>query len=252
MMRAEDLRGPQAARSPQRLAPIVVRRDIEIHRTNPGPYHARVHFSFGDYQDPKHMGVGALVALNHEVHPPAAHLQPRPHVHVQRVTWVVAGELCHRDLQIDSGVQAGGVQRTTPARRSEYLEWNPLPNTELVLIELWLSLSRRPVLHAEQRQYHLDDRRDRWLRIARQHGETGTGVAVDSDARVYVAHLDARRAISHLVAEGRAGYVYLIAGEAAVNMHALRTGDAAVVTDAGHVMVDAGAPSELMLVDTAV
>jgi len=44
------------------LAPVIVRRDVEIHRDVAGPYHTRMHVSFGEYQDPARMGIGALPA----------------------------------------------------------------------------------------------------------------------------------------------------------------------------------------------
>jgi hypothetical protein len=233
------------------LAPVVVRRDIEIHRTNPGPYHARLHFSYGDYQDPRYMGIGALRVLNHEVHPPAAKLRPLPHLHVQRVTHVLAGALCHRDLALEGRLDPGGVQRMTLAENSEYLEWNPLPNEVLEFVDIWIGPNRHPVLHAEQRQYHLDDRRNRWLHIARPHGRPGTGVAVDGDASVMVAHVEPRITIEHRIAPGRCGYVYVIRGDPILNAHVLHAGDAAFVSAAGRVVVEAAAPAELLLVDTA-
>jgi quercetin 2,3-dioxygenase len=253
MVRQAHLRDAGVASPPRQLAPIVIRRDVEIHRTNPGPYHARLHFSFGDYQDPAHMGIGALHVLNHEVHPPAARLHPCPHTHEQRVTHVVAGTLRHVDSVLESGwLEPGGVQRMTLAQRADYLEWNPSPVDSLEIIDIWFGLSRRPVLRTEQRQYHLDDRRNRWLCIARPHGESGSGVAVDSDAGVLVAHLDPQRSIDHLIAPGHGGYLYVIAGEAAVNTRTLCAGDAALVVGAGPVIVEAAAPTELMLVVTAV
>ena len=46
-------------RTLDRLARVVVRRDLEIHRSHLGPWAARWHFSFADYQDPTHIGIGA-------------------------------------------------------------------------------------------------------------------------------------------------------------------------------------------------
>jgi hypothetical protein len=154
---------------------------------------------------------------------------------------------------LESGLlEPGGVQRMTLAQRADYLEWNPSPVHSLEIIDIWLGLSLRPVLRAEHRQYQLEDRRNRWLRIARPHGESGSGVAVDSDASVLVAHLDPQRSIDHLIAPGRGGYLYVIAGEASVNTRVLRAGDAAAISGAGHLIVEAAATSELLLVDTAV
>ncbi len=204
-----------------RFAPVIVRRDVEIHRDTVSPYHTRMHFSFGEYQDPAHMGIGALRVLNHRFLPPAAHFDA-PHGHAIRLTYVVAGALVHRDATLDAGrVDPGGVQRTSLPLRPDALEWNPLPAEALELLEIWLAPERTPNVLAEQRQYHIDERRNRWLQIARPHGRPGTGVAVDSDAGVLVAYLEPGATL------------------------------AALITAEGMVTVDGLEPAEVVLVDTA-
>jgi redox-sensitive bicupin YhaK (pirin superfamily) len=235
-----------------RLAPVIVRRDVEIHRDTVSPYHTRMHFSFGEYQDPTHVGIGALRVLNHCFLPPAAHLSAPAHGHAIRLTYVVAGALVHRDPTLDAGrVDPGGVQRTSLPLRPDALEWNPLPAEALELLELWLAPQRTPNVLAEQRQYHIDERRNRWLQIARPHGRSGTGVAVDSDASVLVAHLEPEATLQHTIAPGSGGYVYVIAGAAGLNAHALRAGDAAMITGEGTVVLEGHQAAEVVLVDTA-
>ena len=238
-----------------RLAPVIVRRDIEIHRELlEGQQHtARLHFSYGDYADPAHMGLGALRVFNHEFLPQSARLSPHPHSHAQRITYVVAGELEHSDAELGAGrVEAGGVQRTTLSSHAEWLEWNPSPTRPLELVEVWLALRREPDPLTEQRQYHLDDRMNRWLRIAHPHGEGGQGIAVDSDASIHVTHLEPPASVTYRIAPGHGGYAYVISGDAELNAHRLQAGDAAMITDQGIVAVEARTPTELILVDTAV
>jgi len=236
------------------LAPVIIRRDVEIHRQLlEGRLHAaRLHFSYGTYQDPANMGIGPLRVFNHETFPEAARLAPHPHSHAQLITYVVAGELEHSDAELDAGrIGAGGVQRSTLSSGADDLEWNPSSTEPLELLHIRLALRREPQLLVEQRQYHLDERSNRWLRIARPHGESGGGVAVDSDASVHVSHLEPAASVGHTIAPGHGGYAYVISGGAELNGHRLGSGDAALITGAGIVHVEAGQPAELILVDTA-
>lgn len=240
-------------RTPDRLAPVVVRRDLEIHRQRlEGREHAaRLHFSFGTYQDPANMGIGVLRVLNHESFPEDARLAPHPHGHAQLVTYVIAGELEHSDRELDAGrLAAGGVQRTSLSSDADSLEWNPTRGP-LELLQIWLAIRREPDPRVEQRQYRLDDRQDRWLRIAHPHGEGGSGVTVDSDASVYVTHLEPPASLSHTMAPGHGGYVYVVSGDAELNGHRMGPGDAAYITGEGTVAVEARQQAELVLVDTA-
>jgi redox-sensitive bicupin YhaK (pirin superfamily) len=235
-----------------RLAPLIVRRDVEIHRDAAGPYHTRMHFSFGDYQDPTQMGIGALRVLNHRVLPPAARPALELHAHAVRVAYVIAGALVHRDRNIDDGrVDAGGVQRSALPAPAEALEWNPLPAEPLELLDIWLHPRREPTRMVEQRQYHLDDRRNRWLQLARPHGTPGTGVAVDTDVSILVSHVEPGESVLHTIRAGGGGYAYVVAGAAGLNDELLRTGDAALITGSGSVVVDAREHTEVVMVDTA-
>jgi quercetin 2,3-dioxygenase len=234
-----------------RLAPVNVRRDVEIHRDVASPYHARMHFSFGEYQDPARMGIGALRVFNHRHLPPAARLTRHPHGHAHCVTYVIDGAFVHRDPTFTGRLDPGGVQRSALPAPTDALEWNPEPAEPLELLQLWLAPRRTPTVLVEHRQYQPDERRNRWLLIARPHGRLGTGVAVDSDASVLVTHLEAGASLRHTIAPGSAGYAYLVRGAAILNAHPLRGGDAALITGEGTVAVDADEPTELVLVDTA-
>lgn len=237
-----------------RLAPVIIRRDIEIHREllEGQPHPARLHFSYGDYMDPANMGIGVLRVFNHELLAESARLPPHPHSHAQRVTYVVAGELEHSGAELAPGrVAAGGVQRITLSSHAVSLEWNPSPARPLELLQLWLAVRREPDPRTEQRQYHLDDRLNRWLQIARPRGVGGQGVAVDTDASIHVIHLEPSTPVTRTIVPGHGGYAYVISGDAELNAHRLQSGDAAMITDQGTVAVEARTPAELILVDTA-
>jgi quercetin 2,3-dioxygenase len=243
-----------SGRITDRLAPVIIRRDIEIHRELlEGRQHtARLHFSYGDYADPANMGIGVLRVFNHEFFPESARLSPHPHSHAQRITYVVAGELEHSDDGFPTGrVSAGGVQRITLSSHTESLEWNPSSTRPLELLQIWLVLRHEPDPRTEQRQYYLDHRMNRWLTITRPHGEGGQGVAVDTDASIHVTHLEPSTSVTYTFAAGHGGYTYVISGDAELNAHPLQSGDAAMITDQGVLAVEARTPAELILVDTA-
>ena len=78
-------------------APIVVRRDREIHTTDGGWFQARWHFSFDFYRDPQNMGVGQLRVFNHDTLVPGAVWPMHPHRDIEGITYVVAGTFEHAD-----------------------------------------------------------------------------------------------------------------------------------------------------------
>jgi len=230
---------------------VAVRRDSEIFATDGGWFRARWHFSFDQYRDPENMGIGQMRVFNHDTLVAGAVWPMHPHSDVEGITYVVAGEFEHADSMGNGGVLLpGGVQRMTLGSGAYHSERNHSQTEEMQFIQMWIAPSERGLEPSnEQRQFTEADRTNRWLRILKPEGSDGEGVPVHQDASMYVSRLDPGVAVSRTFGEGRAGYFYLISGQAAVNGEHLRTGDAAKVLGAGSLAIEAAATSELILVD---
>jgi redox-sensitive bicupin YhaK (pirin superfamily) len=234
------------------LAPLLIRRDNEIYAADGGWFHARWHFSFDEYRDPRHMGIGTLRVFNHDTLVPGAHWPMHPHRDVEGISYIPAGEFEHADSLGNDGVlTAGGVQRMTLGSGAYHSERNHSQTQEVQFIQMWIMPAERGLPPSiEQRQYGEDDRRNRLLQILRPVGTDGEGVTVHQDASMYVSRLEPGNAVEHEFREGRGGYFYLISGQAEVNDERLATGDAAYITGTGLLTVRASGVSELILVDT--
>jgi redox-sensitive bicupin YhaK (pirin superfamily) len=242
------------ARSAAGLAPLTVRRDREIYSADGGWFRARWHFSFDEYRDPNHMGIGTLRVFNHDTLVPGAHWPMHPHRDVEGISYIPAGEFEHADSLGNGGVlTAGGVQRMTLGSGAYHSERNHSQTHEVQFIQMWIM----PAAHGlapsvEQRQYGEDDRRNRLFQILCPVGSEGDGVTVHQDVSMYVSRLEPGNVVQHAFHRDRGGYFYLISGAAEVNSERLATGDAAYVTGAGLLSLQALEVSELILVDTPI
>lgn len=233
-------------------APLGIRRDASIFGIDGGWFQARWHFSFGEYNDPENMGIGALRVFNHDTLVPGAIWPMHPHRDVEGITYVVAGHFEHADSLGNGGVlEPGGVQLMRLGRGAEHSERNHSQTEPMQFLQLWIlpaKLGLEP--DVEQRQYTLEDRRNRLLRVIKPESAAGEGIAVAQDASIYVAHLEDGATVEHTISPGHGGYFYLIQGRADVNDERFSSGDAAYVLDAGLLRVRATTPCELLLVDT--
>jgi redox-sensitive bicupin YhaK (pirin superfamily) len=96
-------------------------------------------------------------------------------------------------------------------------------------LQFWI-LPDTPALppSVEQRQFTIDDRQNRLLRVIGPEG--GEVVKVHQDASVFVASLEPGVHAEHRYSESRAGYLYLISGAAELNeADKIGTGDAVKV-----------------------
>ncbi|MFD3729877.1 pirin family protein [Streptomyces sp. NPDC058632] len=96
-------------------------------------------FSFGPHYDPDHLRFGAVIACNEERLAPGAGFDEHPHSHTEIVTWVVEGELTHRDSTgHESVVRPGDVQRLSAASGVRHVERNDGPGP-LTFLQMWLA-----------------------------------------------------------------------------------------------------------------
>jgi redox-sensitive bicupin YhaK (pirin superfamily) len=95
-------------------------------------------FSFGGYYDPGNVGFGLLSACNEEDLDPGAGFDEHPHRDTEIVTWVIEGELEHRDATgATSRLAAGGLQRLSAAGGVRHSERNAGPG-RLRFLQMWL------------------------------------------------------------------------------------------------------------------
>ncbi|NJP99542.1 cupin domain-containing protein [Streptomyces sp. PLAI1-29] len=96
-------------------------------------------FSFGRFYDPDNLRFGPLIACNEERLAPGAGFAAHRHRDTEIVTWVVEGELTHRDSAGHTTVvRPGDVQRLGAGSGVEHEERNDGDRT-LVFVQMWLT-----------------------------------------------------------------------------------------------------------------
>ncbi|MGW6689163.1 pirin family protein [Streptomyces sp. NPDC054961] len=96
-------------------------------------------FSFGSHYDPDNLRFGAVVACNEERLAPGAGFEEHRHSHTEIVTWVVEGELTHRDgAGATAQVRPGDVQHLGAGSGARHAERNEGP-APLRFVQTWLA-----------------------------------------------------------------------------------------------------------------
>ncbi|MER5209243.1 pirin family protein [Streptomyces sp. NPDC002838] len=173
-------------------------------------------FSFGPHYDPDNLRFGALIACNEERLAPGAGFDEHPHSHTEIVTWVVEGELTHRDSTgHETVVRAGDVQRLSSAAGVRHVERND-GSAPLTFVQMWLA----PLEPGGDPSYEI------------VHGiADSTPYAVpEAGAMLHVRRLAAGERTA--VPDGPYVYVHVVRGEVGLDDERLGPGDAARITDA--------------------
>ena len=230
---------------------IRIRRDREIYEKEGGWFHARWHFSFDEYRDPEWTQFGSLRVFNDDRLVPGVAWPMHPHRDIEGITYVVEGTFRHADSLRGEDypvLPAGSAQRMTLGSGAWHSEQNASQTEPMRFIQMWILPRERGLEPSvEQKVFTKEDRTDRLLRIV--SGEDGEAVRVHQDANVHVSSMSPASSLEHKFGRGWGGYLYVIGGALQVNGDRLETGDAARIEDEEVISLEAGAPTELILVE---
>jgi len=231
---------------------ITIRKAEERGHFNHGwldTYHT---FSFDQYYDPAHVHFRSLRVIN-EDRVAAAHGFPtHSHRDMEIITYILSGALEHRDsMGNGSVIQPGDVQRMTAGSGVSHSEFNPLPNEECHLLQIWILPNARNLAPGyEQKFFAPDERRGKLRLIAAGTGEDGA-VMINQDARVYASLLDQGEAVDREFASDRYAWLQLAQGSVQLNGDQLRAGDGAAIRAESRLKISAIEDSEFLLFDLA-
>jgi redox-sensitive bicupin YhaK (pirin superfamily) len=216
------------------------------------------HFSFDHYRDPANVSFGPLRVFNNDTIAPGGGFPFHPHREMEIVTYVIKGQLEHRDTMGNTGViSPGEIQRMSAGTGLRHSEFNPSPTEPTEIVQLWL-IPAVPQLTPswEQKRYPLEERTGKLLPIAVPAGSSNKpahAVEVHQDATIYTSLLASGQSVTHTLAPGRRGYIFVINGELDLNGQTLRAGDQARVTDETELRLsgpsNGAAPADFLLLN---
>ena len=163
------------------------------------------HFSFDHYQDPQKMNYGPLRVFNDDTIQPGTGFGFHPHRDMEIVTYVIDGELEHRDNQGNQVIiQPGEIQRMTAGTGIIHSEYNHSKERPLRLLQLWIFADKRGLEPSwEQKQFTKDERKDKLLPVIVPEGVSDgeSALHIHQDASIYVSSLGKGARIEHRLAK---------------------------------------------------
>ena len=210
-------------------------------------YHS---FSFADYFDPQHVEFGPLRAINEDRVVPGAGFGTHGHRDMEIISYVLEGELAHKDSTGTSSViRPGDVQRMSAGRGVQHSEFNHSHSKPVHFLQIWI----QPDVHGiapeyEEKRFEVAEKRGRLRLIASPEGTDGS-LRIHQDARVYAGLVDGNEQASLEVAAGRRIYVHVARGQVTANGETLHAGDALKLTDRTALSLQQGAGSEVLVFD---
>lgn len=196
--------------------------------TNKNWLKSRFHFSFAEYSNPRNNGFGVLRVMNDDLVQPHRGFGEHPHRDVEICTYIVEGELTHKDsMGTEETLGRGSVQFMTAGRGVAHSEHNHHESKPLRFIQIWLNTRQRGLPpNYGSLVGNLENRQNKWAHLVRDVRSDPAAVnavstiAINCDANIFVAEIDANydQPVEMTLAAGRQGYLLCMEGGAAVRM----------------------------------
>ncbi|WP_260294222.1 pirin family protein [Sedimenticola hydrogenitrophicus] len=207
-------------------------------------------FSFADYYDPAHMGVSILRVINEDRIAPASGFPTHPHQDMEIVTYVMEGELEHKDsMGNGSLIHPGDIQHMSAGTGVRHSEFNPSEHQPVHLLQIWLLPNEKGVTPGyAQKHFPLSERRGILQLLVSPDGSGGS-ISAHQDGLLYGTLLEQGESVTHTLTAGRTAYVHVARGQAAVNGETLGAGDALTLVDEPRVELSGVDRAEVLLFD---
>jgi redox-sensitive bicupin YhaK (pirin superfamily) len=210
---------------------ITIRPSAERGHANHGWLDTCFSFSFANYYDPKHMGFRDLRVINEDWISPRKGFGAHPHQDMEIITYMVEGELSHRDSTgREASIKKDDVQRMSAGTGVVHSESNN-SDAPVQLLQIWILPEADGLKPSyEDKTFTREEKQDRLRLIASHDGREGS-TRINQDASVYASLLSAGKSVELALGPQRHAWVQIISGELDVNGTRLRKGDGAAVSE---------------------
>lgn len=230
-------------------ATVTIRRAGDRAVTRTSWLHSRHSFSFGDHYDPDNTHHGLLLVNNDDIVEPGKGFDTHPHRDMEIVTWVLQGELAHRDSAGNHGVVYPGLaQRMSAGSGILHSEKNHSFTEPVHFVQMWVIPDETGIMPGYQ-QHEIDDAALNGRLVTVASGIPGPDAAITLHNRNAALHA-ARLRPGDAVALPAAPYLHVFVAKGRLDLEGagiLDEGDAVRFTDTDGRRLEADAASEVLI-----
>src|SRR5215467_6494332 len=232
---------------------IQVRRAQERGHANHGWLDTYYTFSFADYFDPNFMGFRSLRVINEDRVKPGSGFPTHPHRDMEIITYVLEGELAHKDsMGTGSVIRPGEVQKMSAGSGIRHSEYNHSKTEPVHLLQIWILPEREGIKPMyEQKAIPAAEKQGKLRLLAAPKSGNGA-VTLCQDAKLYAAELIAGQSVDYELPDDRYAWLQVARGGVSVNGKELKAGDGAAISRESKLQIAGKADhSEVLLFDLA-
>jgi len=229
---------------------LEVRKANDRGVANHGWLNSRHTFSFGSYFDPRQQGFSDLLVINDDQVQPGKGFDTHPHSDMEIFSYVLEGELEHKDsMGTGSVIKPGDVQMMSAGTGIQHSEFNPSQSDSVHFLQIWIVPNQKNVTPRYQ-QVHFDEasKRGKLRLIISPDGQVGS-LSVYQDTKVYAGLFDGEESAQLELNPDRFAYIHVAKGNLEINGYHFHAGDGARIRKEQTLTLGKGNQSEVLLFD---
>ena len=232
---------------------ITIRPKDERGVANFGWLDSRHTFSFGNYYDPQHMGFASLRVINEDKVLPAKGFGTHAHRDMEIISYVLSGELAHRDsMGNGSVIRPGDVQRMSAGTGVRHSEFNASDTSPVHFLQIWIMPDRSRLQPSYEEKNFAPEEKQGKLRLVGSSDGRDNSVTIHQDVNLYLASLTQSDRLTYQIQNNRAVWLQVTKGEIMLDRQLLDAGDGAAIVDESEIAIAGNSPdSEILLFDMA-
>jgi redox-sensitive bicupin YhaK (pirin superfamily) len=219
-------------------------------KSNLGWLKSRFHFSFAEYRNPKNINFGVLRVLNDDIIHPVSGFDIHPHSNMEIISYIVDGEITHKDSMGNSEtLKRGEVQYLSAGDGIYHSEHNLHKSNDLRLLQIWIipPKAELPRLYGSHK-YKFEQRDNKLLNIvSSQNGNSN--IKIYQDINIFVSEFD--KPFEYKIQKNRQVYFVQIEGTSEVNGTILEYGDAMEIVDEEKLTINPQTKSHILFIEMA-
>lgn len=171
------------------------------------------------------MGFRSLRVINEDRIEAGQGFGTHPHRDMEILTYMLEGELAHRDSMGNGRIiKRGEVQGMSAGTGITHSEFNASREHPAHLLQIWIMPHTRNVTPSYGEWYPNGSEKKNWTLVASEDG-TGASIRIHQDAKMYVAMPEAGVTLDIPIAQGRYGWLQVASGDIELNGGLLHAGD---------------------------
>jgi len=231
---------------------ITIRKAEDRGSADLGWLNSKHSFSFGNYQDPAHMGFESLRVINDDHVAAGGGFDTHPHENMEIISYVLEGSLEHKDsMGNGSIIKTGDIQRMSAGTGVTHSEFNHSKEEGVHFLQIWFLPNANGLEPGyEQKNFSTDEKKGRLKLVASNEGRDGS-VSLNQDVDMYITILDEGDSVTHSLNDNRKAWLQVARGSISLNGQELRQGDGAAI-DGENIELSDCSGAEVIIFDMAI